>query len=311
MSTRRAFLQTSLASAGSLATLTVAQSGRTGCGLALGTYGLQSMRLEDAIRLVAATGYNAIEITAIPGTTGAPSILTSGDRAKLRQLLADSGLRLCAIMADLQPKRLEADHKSQLAEVYHLIKLGQDLSPDATPVVQTVLGGKDWGESRDFFRDRIANWVQIAADLRGFLSIKPHRHQAMSLPSEASWLIEQLGSPERLGLVYDYSHCVFRNPEMTIDASVRESLPHVNYVAVKDALKEGQEVKFALAGETGSWDQATVISALYDGGYRGDFCCEVSSQIWKNNPAYDPINAAKKCFQNMQDAFARAGVARR
>jgi sugar phosphate isomerase/epimerase len=269
------------------------------------------MKLADAIRLVAATGYNAIEITAMPGTTGAPSILATEDRANLRKLLADSGLRICGIMADLQPKRLEADHKTQLAEIYHLIKLAQDLSPGTTPVVQTVLGGKDWGESRDFFRDRIANWVQIAADLRGLLSIKPHRQHAMSLPSEANWLIGQLGSPERLGMVYDYSHYAFRDPEMTIEASVKEALPHLNYVAVKDAVKEGEAVKFAMAGESGSWDHATIISALYDGGYRGDFCCEVSSQIWKNNPTYDPIAATKICFENMKAAFERAGVARR
>lgn len=311
MTTRRSFLQTTLAASGGAATLTLAQNARTGCGLAIGTYGLQSMKLEDAIRLVAATGYNAIEITAMPGTTGAPSVLTSEDRTKLRELLADCGLRLCGIMADLQPKRLEADHKTQLAEVYHLIKLGQDLSPGATPVVQTVLGGKDWGESRDFFRDRIANWVQIAADLRGFLSIKPHRQHAMSLPAEANCLIEQLGSPERLGMVYDYSHYAFRNPEVAIEAAVRESLPHLNYVAVKDAVKEGDAVKFALAGESGSWDHATIISALYDGGYRGDLCCEVSSQIWKNNPAYDPIAATKTCFENLKAAFERSGVARR
>ena len=311
MTTRRSFLQTALAASGGAATLTFAQNPRTGCGLAIGTYGLQSMKLADAVRLVAATGYNAIEIAAMPGTTGAPSILASEDRAKLRKLLADSGLRLCGIMADLQPKRLEADHKAQLAEVYHLIKLGQDLSPGQTPVVQTVLGGKNWGESRDFFRDRIADWIQIAADLRGYLSIKPHRLHAMSLPAEANWLIEQLGAPDRLGMVYDYSHYAFRDPEVTIEASVKESLSHLNYVAVKDAVKEGEAVKFALAGESDSWDHAAIISALYDGGYRGDLCCEVSSQIWRDNPAYDPVAATKTCFGNMKAAFARAGVARR
>ncbi|MBL9159022.1 MAG: sugar phosphate isomerase/epimerase [Verrucomicrobiales bacterium] len=311
MRTRRSFLQTTLASAGGLSTLTFAQSPRTGCGLAIGTYGLQSMKLEEAIDLVAKTGYNAIEISSMPGTTGAPSILATEDRKRLRQILADSGLRLCGIMADLQPKRLEADHKAQLAEVYHLIKLGHDLSPDRAPVVQTILGGKNWEESRDLFRDRVADWVQIAGDLRGSLSIKPHRQHAMSLPTEANWLIEQLGAPERLGMVYDYSHYAFRDPEVTIEASAKDSLPHLNYVATKDAVKEGDKVNFALAGESGSWDHATIISALYDGGYRGDFCCEVSSQIWRNKPAYDPVAATKTCFENLKGAFERAGVARR
>ena len=33
-------------------------------------------------------------------------------------------------------------------------------------MIQTILGGKDWVESRDLFRDRIADWVQVAADQR-------------------------------------------------------------------------------------------------------------------------------------------------
>jgi len=56
MTTRRSFLQTTLAASGGAATLTFAQNPRTGCGLAIGTYGLQSMKLADAVRLVAATG---------------------------------------------------------------------------------------------------------------------------------------------------------------------------------------------------------------------------------------------------------------
>jgi len=312
MPTRRTFLQqTLLAASGGLAGVSSAQTDKTGCGLAIGTYGLQSLKLEDAIGLIAKTGYNALEISAMPGTTGAPSILATDDRARLRTIIAGSGLRLCGIMADLQPKRIEADHKAQLADLYHLIKLGHDLSPDHTPVVQTVLGGKDWSESRDFFRDRVADWIQITADLRGLLSIKPHRSHAMSIPADANWLIDQLGTPDRLGMVYDYSHYSFHDPELSVDATVAEALPHTNYIAVKDAVKEGDVVRFALAGEGKAWDHAAIISGFYDGGYRGDFCCEVSSQIWKNQPGYDPVTATETCFANMAAAFDRAGVARR
>lgn len=308
---RRTFVRRALAAAsvGGLGGPALAQSPRGG-GLAIGTYGLQSMPLEEAVRLVAETGYNAIEIAAMPGMTGSPSRFSTGDRKRLRSVLADSGLRLCAIMADLQPKRLEADHQKQLAELYHLIQFGHALSPDRAPVVQTVLGGKDWGASREFFRDRIANWVQVAGDLRGFLSIKPHRYHAMSRPSEALWLIEQLGSPERLGMTFDYSHYAFLDPELPIEATVREALPRTNYVAVKDAVLEDGKVRFALPGEGDAWDHADIVSAFYDGGYRGDFCCEVSSQIWRA-PGYDPVAATKLCFESMKAAFDRAGVARR
>lgn len=309
MQTRRTFLQSTLALASGGLPCGAPAADPRGAGLAMGTYGLQSVTLDAAIRLIAGTGFNALEISAMSGTTGAPSVLASEDRKRLRALIADSGLRLCGIMADLQPKANEAEHKAQLVEVYHLIQLGHDLSPGRAPVVQTVLGGKNWAESRELFRDRIADWVQVAADQRGLLSIKPHRQHAMNLPSEANWIIDQLGAPERLGMTFDYSHYAFREPALTIEAAVREAMPHLNYVAVKDAVKDGDQVRFAIAGEGGAWDQAEVISALYDGGYRGDFCCEVSSQVWKNNPSYDPVAATKTCFENLKGAFERAGVA--
>ncbi len=76
-----------------------------GAGLAIGTYGLQSMKLDDAIRLIAGTGFNALEVSAMSGTTGAPSVLASEDRKRLRALIADSGLRLCGIMRSPAERR--------------------------------------------------------------------------------------------------------------------------------------------------------------------------------------------------------------
>ena len=112
-------------------------------------------------------------------------------------------------------------------------------------------------------------------------------------------------------MVYDYSHYAFHEPPLMISETVATGLRHTHYVAVKDAVLEAGKVRFALAGEGREWDHAEVIGALHDGGYRGDFCSEVSSQIWKSDPTYDPVAATRLCFENMVAAFDRAGVARR
>jgi hypothetical protein len=91
---------------------------------------------------------------------------------------------------------------------------------------------------------------------------------------------------------------------------VDAALPITNYVAVKDAVEVDGRVRFALAGASDSWDQAEVVKRLYEGGYRGDFCCEVSSQIWRGDTDYDPVAATEECFRNMEAAFKRAGVER-
>ena len=308
MTERRAFLKTA-ALAAVASPLRAADAG--GCKLAIGTYGLQSLPLADAIRLIADTGYDALEITSFDGMTGSPEALSGEEkRTEIRNVIADSGIPLGALMVNLQPQKDEAAHREQLESLRSLIQLAHDLSPDAPPLIQTILGGKNWEESRNLFRDRIANWNQLAADLKAVISIKPHRSHAMGEPAEAEWLIQQLGTPRRLKMVYDFSHYAFHEPPLTIAETVKTALPYTNYVAVKDAVERDGKVVFALAGESDNWDHADIIRDFYEGGYRGDFCCEVSSQIWRNNPDYDPVAATKLCYQNMADAFERAGVPR-
>ena len=188
--------------------------------------------------------------------------------------------------------------------------MGGELSPGNPPLIQTVFAGKSWEESKALFRDRLADWVKVA-DGHGFaLAIKPHRQQAMSRPEDAIWLFEQLGRPPRLRMVYDYSHFHRREPEMTIADTVARSLPWTAYVAVKDAVVRDGKVVFALAGEGGEFDHAEIIRAFAAGGYAGDFCCEVSSQILKAK-GYDAAAATKTCHRNLAAAFERAGVVQR
>lgn len=309
MTERRAFLKTAALAlaAGPLR----ATEDDDGCQLAIGTYGLQSLPLADAIRLIADTGYDALEITSFEGMTGSPEALaTKESRSEIRKVIADSGIPLGALMVNLQPQKDDAAHRKQLEALRDLIQLAHDLAPENPPILQTVLGGKNWEESRNLFRDRLSDWNQLAADQKAVISIKPHRSHAMGKPEEAAWLIGQLGNPRRLKMVYDYSHYAFRKPPLTIAETVATALPITNYIAVKDTVEKEGKVVFALAGESDNWDHADIIRAFYEGGYRGDFCCEVSSQIWKGVPGYDPAAATKLCYENMSAAFERADVPR-
>lgn len=306
---RRSFLKTAAIGLGSAGW---AKAEAATCGVAIGTYGLQSMSLPDAIRLIAKTGFDAVEITVFHGMTGDPSdgLNSKESREEIRELLGETGLRLCALMADLKPEKEDDRHMESLRRLDQLIQLARDLAPGSPPLLQTILGGKKWEESRNLFRDRLADWNRILADQKGFLSIKPHRSHAMSDPTQAVWLFDQLGNPRRLRMVYDYSHYAFQQPGRSIAETVAAALPITNYVAVKDAVQVDGKVRFALTGESGSWDHAEIIRRFHEGGYRGDFCCEVSSQIWRGDPEYDPVKATELCYRNLSEAFERAGVER-
>ncbi|MCP5540788.1 MAG: sugar phosphate isomerase/epimerase [Akkermansiaceae bacterium] len=308
---RRRFLKTAaLAAAGAaLPIVRAASPARETCGLGIGTYGLQKLPLPEAIDLVADTGYDCVEITVFSGFTGDPAALTSEVRKSLRKRMEDKNLRLSALMADLHPSADDARHREQTEALRRMIALGRDLSPAAPPLIQTVLGGKDWEKEKNLFRDRLGDWLRVVTEEDAALCVKPHRGHAMSRPADAAWLIGQLGNSSGLGMVYDYSHYAFRG--MDIVGTVAESLPLTRYVAVKDAIRTPEgKVVFALAGEGKNWDHADILKAFHAGGYRGDFCCEVSSQIWKGDPGHDFVAATKRCHANLAAAFERAGVPR-
>jgi len=280
------------------------------CGLGISTYGMQSMELGAAIELIAKTGYDCIEITVFEGFTGDPARLSKEQRGTVRRMLEDKGLRLCALTADLHPSKDDAVHAKQTEALRRMAELGHDLAPEAPPIIQTVFAGKDWEASKALFRDRVKDWVPLADEMKFTFAIKPHRGQAMSRPEEAIWLFQQLGGPQRLRMLYDYSHFHRREPEMTIADTVARSLPWTAYVASKDAILKEGKVVFALTGVGGEFDHAEIVKAFVAGGYAGDFCCEVSSQIWRAK-GYDAVSATQTCYRNLADAFKRAGVEQR
>ncbi len=307
--TRRQFLAGSLA--GSALFIAPAWAGpptyTQGCTLSIGTYSLKDLSLEASIDLVAATGFDAIEIATQPGFHGEPDKLSPERRRLFRTRLDDAGLKLTSLMEHLFPTPDDRQHSLDLDRLKRVFELGGDLSPLALPLLQTVLGGGEWESLRSLFRDRLGDWLEVAEQSRMVLAIKPHRGGAMSRPEEAIWLIQQLAGSPWLRMVYDYSHYAFR--DMTLQATVEEALPFTTHLVVKDAVEQEGKVVFLLPGESGTFDYARLLRSFYNGGYQRDICCEVSSMV-SSKPGYDPAAAARACYANMSLAFEKAGIPR-
>jgi sugar phosphate isomerase/epimerase len=279
----------------------------TALTLGFGTYGMKALATEEAIRVVSQTGYDSIELCVVAGWDADSATLTDARRRAIRRQLGDTRLHLAALMEHLHPDS-DALQTAALERLKRAAAVANDLAPHAPPLVQTTLGGGSWDQVREPLRDRLGEWV-AAADAAGIVvAIKPHRGGAVSQPAHAAWLIQQLGQPARLRMVYDYSHYAFR--DLSLEATVRTALPYTAHVAVKDAVRENDQVRFRLAGEAGTIDYPALLRLLYDGGYRGDVSCEVSGMVW-NQPDYDPVRAARQCYDAMARAFQQAGIARR
>jgi sugar phosphate isomerase/epimerase len=277
-----------------------------GCTLGFSTYGMKTMPTERAIRTLEAIGFDAVELAVRSGWDADSGRLAADRRRSLRSQLDNSRLRLTSLMEHVYP----TDDRQQTVALERLrlaAAVAHDLAPSAPPHIQTVLGGGSFELVKNELRDRLAEWVQLADSTNTTIAIKPHRGGVVSQPAEAAWLLEQLGKPRRLRMVYDYSHYAFR--DLPMRETIRTALPYTEYVAVKDAVQQGPRVVFQLPGQAGTIDFAKLIKQFIDGGYRGDINCEVSGMV-SRKPGYEPIVAAKTCHTNMAAVFRTAGVIR-
>ncbi|QDT58686.1 L-ribulose-5-phosphate 3-epimerase UlaE [Stieleria bergensis] len=264
------------------------------CLLGFSTYGMPSVKTEQAIEVLGQIGYDSVELCVRKGVDADSAALAMARRDVIASKLADAKLRLTSLMEHVFP--LKSQQPAALVRLKLAAQLAHDLSPQHPPVIQTVLGGGDFLKLRQQLRDNLGQWVELANQQEVVIAIKPHRGGVVSKPADALWLFDQLGKPQRLRMVYDYSHYAFR--DLDLAQTVQQSLPYIAHVAVKDAVQEGERVRFCLPGEAGTIDFAQLIRLLHRGGYRGDINCEVSSQVSKQ-PGYDPIQAAKVCYRNL------------
>jgi len=305
MHTRRQILQAGATTSGFIALPAFPQKPEPKCTLGFSTYGMKSLKTEQAIHVISKIGFNAIEIAIRSGWDADSAKMKEDRRTEIRNRLANSPLKLTSFMEHLAP----TDKKKQWHAIERLkmaADLAHDLGTSNTPLIQTTLGSGNFASKKGLLLDHLGEWVELANTEKVTIAIKPHRGGVVSQPTEAAWLFHQLKNPPRLKMVYDYSHYIFR--DMKMEDTIQTALPHTVHIAVKDTAQENGRTVFKLPGETGNIDFVKLMKAFHECGYRGDFNCEVSSMV-SGLKTYDPISAAMTCYKNMNRAFLKAGLA--
>lgn len=265
-------------------------------------YGMKSLPLEEALSSCSKIGYDAVELALMPGYHADPAKFDKITRKKTRERLAEMKLTLPALMENLPPDVDDAKHKGQLDRLKAACELGRDLAPDMQPVIETILGGKvdQWDNLKDHFAKRLVDWAKLAEAEKTVICIKPHRMNAMNLPEHVKWLIDRVGS-SWLRVAYDWSHYERRN--LTMKGTMESLIPLTRFVHVKDTIFEKDLAKFVLPGE-GETDYGELLKLLKEQRYVGCVCVEVSGMV-SSKKDYDPIAAAKKCYEKLAPAFGR------
>ena len=259
--------------------------------------------MKDAIQSCAKIGYTAIELAAMPDWPADPKKLSKEDRKRLREQLSELKLSLPALMENTPLHGDDAKHKAQLDRLKAAAELGHDLAPGQPPLIETILGGKpdQWEQLKATFATRLADWAKIAEAARTIIAVKPHRLGAMNRPEHCEWLLERVDNAW-IQLVYDWSH--FEQRDMTLRDTAKAMLPRTRFVHVKDTVIEKGQARFVLPGD-GKTDYVALLKLLKEHRYSGCVCVEVSGMV-SSKQDYDPVAAAKKCYEKLAPAFEKA-----
>ncbi len=268
-------------------------------------YGMKSVPIGEALKVCAEIGYECVELAAMADWPCAPERLSAEQRREIRQQISDRGLKLAAIMENLPLAAEEDAHRNNLDRLKRVAELAHDVAPDATPIIETVLGGSPdkWPMLLERFIERLRDWATVAEETKTVIAIKAHIAGALHLPSDAAELVRTINSPW-LRAVYDFSHFQLRG--LTLNDSWAALAEPTRFVHVKDARGEPGKFQFLLPGE-GTTDYVELFRLLKQRRYTGPVVVEVSAQI-SNKPGYDPIAAAKQCWPVLRDARGRANT---
>ena len=191
------------------ALLPAAEKHRT-IGLGLGNYGLKAFSTSEAIRLIAEIGYDAVELTMMPGWTTEPSKVSADQRRDIRKEIRDLGLALPSLLEQIPILGSESDHSDHLERIRRDAQFGHDVNAGvggARPCVQTHIGGvyTDWDAQKNLVAGRLADWAKIGGQMQTVVAIKGHNLNLNDTAEKTLWLMKQVNSPW-LRVLYDYSH---------------------------------------------------------------------------------------------------------
>jgi sugar phosphate isomerase/epimerase len=278
-------------------------------GLGFSLYGMKTLSVEDALTALSEMGYDCTELPVMKEWPADSATFTREKAARWRDMLAARRLRLSALMENLPALGNETAQQANLDRLKRAGQIARELAPNDTsrPVIETIMGGKagDFEAVKGKLVERLGEWAKVLAEAQVKLAVKAHISNATQQPAQVAWLLDQVASPW-LVAAYDYSH--FERQSLDMAQSVEQLVPRAGFIHVKDSVQVNDKWNFVLPGE-GKTDYVRLLKLIRDAGYRGDVVVEVSSQV-SNAPGYQPLAAARSCYNHLSRAFKEAGVIR-
>jgi sugar phosphate isomerase/epimerase len=277
--------------------------------LAHSTWGMPTVPIDVAVAHCAGLGFDGLEMTVVPRWSTDAAKLDAAERRRIRKLYDDHGIALCALSGNtpvLPPE--PSDVAANLARFRSYLDLAAELQhPGERLTVSTTSGGaeEDWGQVKDVLVERFGALASHAERAGVAVAVETHVGQALCLPEQVLWILNQVNSPA-LTVLFDISHFNIRG--IDIDEVVAQLAPHSFHTHVKDERGVTPNHEFLIPGE-GEMDYVRYLKAMARAGYNGYVATEISVMV-QRRPDYDPLAAATQSYQVLSRAFEEAGIAR-
>ena len=264
--------------------------------------GLVHHRLDEALRLLADHGFEAIALTLDVGHLD-PKTATSAEIGTIRRLLDQLGL-VCVIETGARyvldparkhrPNLLETDAAERAIRLEFLersLEIGHELGARALSFWAGALPeGVDANDARERLRDGIAALLPSSERYGVPLAFEPEPGMLIETVDDALELCDELANPSRLGLTLDVGHLY-----VTGEGEVDEVLPRIGerllQVHVEDIRRGIHE---HLPPGQGDVDFGRVWRALDDVSYGGPVCWELSRS---SHAAHEMLPLVKRVFR--------------
>ena len=278
-----------------------AAAGKNAVRLSIGTYGMQSLPVHQAIQEIRNIGYDGAELCLMAGWPSEPSKLDAAARKRIRA----TGFPIPSLIENFNLLVSEEAHRATLERIRAAAALAHDVAPKSPPVLQSVLGGKpaEWEQVKARMAERLADWARVAAESEILLTVKSHVSSASDTPEKLIWLLDQVHSPALKG-IYDYGH--FQLLDIDLEKSLDLLLPRSAFITVKDGTRVNGEPRFLLPGQ-GTIDYQRYCAKLKAMHWSGWVLVEVSRQL-QTVPGYDPIGAARTSYAHLAPILRDAGL---
>jgi protein FrlC len=277
--------------------------------LSYSTWGMPKVPIDIAVEHCAKVGFDGLELTVIPGWITDAANLDPAERKRIRRLYDDHGLDLCGLCANTQMLAANPDeHRRNMTRLGEYIELAAELQkPGGHLTVSTTAGGQsgDWPDVRDRLVEQYGQLAEHAQRAGVIVGAEPHASTALHMPDDVLWLLEQVNHPS-LTVHFDISH--FNVQGMDMDEVVAKLAPRSLHTHVKDERGLAPNHEFLIPGE-GEMDYPRYLKGMAKAGYDGHIVVEISIMV-QARPDYDPLAAATRSYEVLNQAFEDAGIAR-